>query len=254
MGQIEWAMWANEQALASGLILITGGIVATAGRFTQWYFGAYSIVAGVFVCLLEYPRGKRKKGSTMERWPVPARCVLWEERGLGALGWSAGQQRSPEWERPSRAVSPSSLPQGTEVHDRRGEAVRALYQELLCSGRPASPALGARRLPAGHHPWDRLPGHCERHLPTGGCAWRAVDAHRAQAPGAAADRRHHQAAAQQPPAAAPGRGPQEAQRGGGCGGGGGTPGRSPGQPHPGDRRGRVTSPRTCPPARCTHLQ
>uniref|UniRef100_A0A8I3X8E6 Cytochrome b-245 light chain n=1 Tax=Callithrix jacchus TaxID=9483 RepID=A0A8I3X8E6_CALJA len=48
-------------------VLITGGIVATAGHFTQWYFGAYSIVAGVFVCLLEYPRGKRKKGSTMER-------------------------------------------------------------------------------------------------------------------------------------------------------------------------------------------
>ncbi|KAF6287864.1 cytochrome b-245 alpha chain [Rhinolophus ferrumequinum] len=69
MGQIEWAMWANEQALASGLILITGGIVATAGQFTQWYFGAYSIIsaAGVFICLLEYPRGKRKKGSTMER-------------------------------------------------------------------------------------------------------------------------------------------------------------------------------------------
>uniref|UniRef100_A0A8C8Z6K2 Cytochrome b-245 light chain n=1 Tax=Prolemur simus TaxID=1328070 RepID=A0A8C8Z6K2_PROSS len=67
MGQIEWAMWANEQALASGLILITGGIVATAGRFTQWYFGAYSIAAGVFVCLLEYPRGKRAKGTTMER-------------------------------------------------------------------------------------------------------------------------------------------------------------------------------------------
>lgn len=67
MGQIEWAMWANEQALASGLILITGGIVATAGQFTQWYLGAYSIAAGVLVCLLEYPRGKRTKGSTMER-------------------------------------------------------------------------------------------------------------------------------------------------------------------------------------------
>ncbi|XP_049720557.1 cytochrome b-245 light chain [Elephas maximus indicus] len=67
MGQIEWAMWANEQALASGLILITGGIVATAGQFTLWYFGVYSIAAGVLVCLLEYPRGKRKKGSTMER-------------------------------------------------------------------------------------------------------------------------------------------------------------------------------------------
>ncbi|XP_038610119.1 cytochrome b-245 light chain [Tachyglossus aculeatus] len=67
MGQIEWAMWANEQALASGLILLTGGIVATAGQFTLWYFGAYSIAAGVLVCLLEYPRSKRKKGSTMER-------------------------------------------------------------------------------------------------------------------------------------------------------------------------------------------
>uniref|UniRef100_A0A8C0WW16 Cytochrome b-245 light chain n=1 Tax=Castor canadensis TaxID=51338 RepID=A0A8C0WW16_CASCN len=48
-------------------VLITGGIVATAGQFAQWYFGAYSIAAGVFICLLEYPRGKRKKGSTMER-------------------------------------------------------------------------------------------------------------------------------------------------------------------------------------------
>ncbi|XP_049642746.1 cytochrome b-245 light chain [Suncus etruscus] len=67
MGHIEWAMWANEQALASGLILIMGGIVATAGQFTQWHFGAYSIVAGVFVCLLEYPRGRRARGSTAER-------------------------------------------------------------------------------------------------------------------------------------------------------------------------------------------
>ncbi|ELW62890.1 Cytochrome b-245 light chain [Tupaia chinensis] len=48
-------------------VLLAGGIVATAGRFTQWYFGAYSIAAGVFVCLLEYPRGKRRSGSTMER-------------------------------------------------------------------------------------------------------------------------------------------------------------------------------------------
>ncbi|XP_025776654.1 cytochrome b-245 light chain [Puma concolor] len=48
-------------------VLVTGGIVATAGQFTSWWFGAYSIVAGVFICLLEYPRGKRRKGSTMER-------------------------------------------------------------------------------------------------------------------------------------------------------------------------------------------
>uniref|UniRef100_H0UV91 Cytochrome b-245 light chain n=1 Tax=Cavia porcellus TaxID=10141 RepID=H0UV91_CAVPO len=77
MGQIEWAMWANEQALASGLILVAGGIVATVGRFAQWYFGAYSIAAGALVCLLEYPRGRRRKGSTMERWlSVPAGFLL----------------------------------------------------------------------------------------------------------------------------------------------------------------------------------
>lgn len=67
MGRIEWAMWANEQALAAGLILVTGGIVAVAGQFKNWYFAAYAIAAGVFVCLLEYPRGKRIKGSTMQR-------------------------------------------------------------------------------------------------------------------------------------------------------------------------------------------
>ncbi|XP_070617923.1 cytochrome b-245 light chain [Erythrolamprus reginae] len=68
MGRIEWAMWANEQALASGLILVTGGIVGVAGQFKRWEIAAYAIVAGVFVCFLEYPRGKRKKGSTLERF------------------------------------------------------------------------------------------------------------------------------------------------------------------------------------------
>ncbi|XP_078066836.1 cytochrome b-245 light chain [Mustelus asterias] len=67
MGQIEWAMWANEQALASGLILLIGGVVGVAGQFKSWEFAAYGIAAGVFVILLEYPRGKRTKGNTMER-------------------------------------------------------------------------------------------------------------------------------------------------------------------------------------------
>ncbi|NXJ85622.1 CY24A protein, partial [Trogon melanurus] len=56
MGQIEWAMWANEQALAAGLSECGSGGWRGAGG-----------VAGVLVCLLEYPRSKRKKGSTMER-------------------------------------------------------------------------------------------------------------------------------------------------------------------------------------------
>ncbi|KAF7244635.1 Cytochrome b-245 light chain [Varanus komodoensis] len=95
MGRIEWAMWANEQALAAGLkeqrllvcrsrrqrpfspslscvVLVTGGIVAVSGQFKNWEFAAYSMypsvrAAGVLICLLEYPRGKREKGSTIER-------------------------------------------------------------------------------------------------------------------------------------------------------------------------------------------
>ncbi|KAL4642096.1 cytochrome b-245 light chain [Arapaima gigas] len=67
MGKIEWAMWANEQALASGLILLTGGIVGVAGQFRDWQFAAYGVAAGVFVCLLEYPRGRRAKGTSVER-------------------------------------------------------------------------------------------------------------------------------------------------------------------------------------------
>ncbi|XP_030232078.1 cytochrome b-245 light chain [Gadus morhua] len=67
MGKIEWAMWANEQALAAGLILLTGGIVGVGGMFRGWEFAAYSIAAGVFVCLLEYPRGKKNKGTSVER-------------------------------------------------------------------------------------------------------------------------------------------------------------------------------------------
>ncbi|NXO93150.1 CY24A protein, partial [Certhia brachydactyla] len=69
MGQIEWAMWANEQALAAGLSL---GFVSWFGvcipglGFVSRVWGLYPSAAGVLVCLLEYPRSKRKKGSTME--------------------------------------------------------------------------------------------------------------------------------------------------------------------------------------------
>ncbi|XP_035992348.1 LOW QUALITY PROTEIN: cytochrome b-245 light chain [Fundulus heteroclitus] len=67
MGKIEWAMWANEQALASGLILLTGGIVGVAGQFRGWEFAAYAVAAGCVVCLLEIPRSKRAKGTSVER-------------------------------------------------------------------------------------------------------------------------------------------------------------------------------------------
>ncbi|NXV66266.1 CY24A protein, partial [Molothrus ater] len=62
MGQIEWAMWANEQALAAGLSECEGGFGGTPESPR-----ALKDAAGVLVCLLEYPRSKRKRGSTMER-------------------------------------------------------------------------------------------------------------------------------------------------------------------------------------------
>ncbi|XP_039619344.1 cytochrome b-245 light chain [Polypterus senegalus] len=84
MGQIEWAMWANEQALAAGLILLTGGIVGVAGQFRGWEFAAYGIAAGAFVCLLEYPRGKRKNKATgTER--MGQRCLTICVKAFGPL-------------------------------------------------------------------------------------------------------------------------------------------------------------------------
>ncbi|NXG18307.1 CY24A protein, partial [Grallaria varia] len=69
MGQIEWAMWANEQALAAGLSPYPGfGVrIPGWGLCPALGFMSLAVAAGVLVCLLEYPRSKRKKGSTMER-------------------------------------------------------------------------------------------------------------------------------------------------------------------------------------------
>ncbi|NXQ57085.1 CY24A protein, partial [Anthoscopus minutus] len=68
MGQIEWAMWANEQALAAGLSEYGGlGGLSGGDPGTSESPRGRRDAAGVLVCLLEYPRSKRKKGSTMER-------------------------------------------------------------------------------------------------------------------------------------------------------------------------------------------
>ncbi|CAI5782356.1 cytochrome b-245 light chain [Podarcis lilfordi] len=141
MGGIEWAMWANEQALASGLILVTGGIVAVAGQFKNWQFAAYSIAAGVFICLLEYPRGKRKKGSTMERClAVPAAFLLATILGTVCLAIASGIYllaaiRGEEW-RP------------IEVRQREALQIGATIKHPPTNPPPRPPAE-ARRKQAG---------------------------------------------------------------------------------------------------------
>ncbi|NWX03511.1 CY24A protein, partial [Caloenas nicobarica] len=67
MGQIEWAMWANEQALAAGLSECRCPFFALTLPPSTPFLDPPRSAAGALVCLLEYPRSKRKKGSTMER-------------------------------------------------------------------------------------------------------------------------------------------------------------------------------------------
>ncbi|XP_033112983.1 cytochrome b-245 light chain-like [Anneissia japonica] len=64
--QWEWAMWANEHAFVSGIILVMGGIVGSFD-FSGKEFAYYSIVAGVLVTFLEYPRGTRMNGKVVPR-------------------------------------------------------------------------------------------------------------------------------------------------------------------------------------------
>ena len=45
--------------------------MGVAGQFRGWEFAAFGVAAGAFVCLLEYPRGKRR-----ERANIASQCVL----------------------------------------------------------------------------------------------------------------------------------------------------------------------------------
>ncbi|WAR12828.1 CY24A-like protein [Mya arenaria] len=67
MSQIEWAMWANEQAITTSCVLFLGGVVGIAGMFKYWQFGIYGVFISLVIAILEWPRSKRKKGNTTER-------------------------------------------------------------------------------------------------------------------------------------------------------------------------------------------
>uniref|UniRef100_UPI003590243A cytochrome b-245 light chain-like n=1 Tax=Myxine glutinosa TaxID=7769 RepID=UPI003590243A len=77
----EWAIWANEQALASAVIFILGGVVAIAGQFHRWTLAVYAILSGVLVLLLEYPRTHHPHGVNTERRGQHHLAMI-----LGALG------------------------------------------------------------------------------------------------------------------------------------------------------------------------
>jgi cytochrome b-245 alpha polypeptide len=66
MGRIEWAIWANVQAVYGAPSTLLGGIIGTFDFKNEWA-AYYAIIISVFIWLLEYPRGKRRRGNTPAR-------------------------------------------------------------------------------------------------------------------------------------------------------------------------------------------
>lgn len=84
MGEIEWAMWANEQAVLSSFVVILGGILSWIGMFKRWQISIYAVIVGVLIFIIEYPRGKRQNGRTKER--ICQRFLTPIVRSLGFFG------------------------------------------------------------------------------------------------------------------------------------------------------------------------
>ena len=65
--QIEWAMWANEQAIASCLVMFTGGVLGVSSLLLQfphvrWWVSVYAVFVSPLILCVEYARSKPLKG------------------------------------------------------------------------------------------------------------------------------------------------------------------------------------------------
>ncbi|XP_065180954.1 cytochrome b-245 light chain-like [Sycon ciliatum] len=65
--RIEFAMWANLQAMGAAMIILVGGILGSAIQFRRQWIAWYSIPISLLIMLIEYPRSKRSKGSNFPR-------------------------------------------------------------------------------------------------------------------------------------------------------------------------------------------
>ncbi|XP_076355773.1 cytochrome b-245 light chain-like isoform X4 [Tachypleus tridentatus] len=76
MGQMEWAVWANEQTLASSYILIIGASVGLSGIFDKWGIAVFGLITGFGVLFIEFPRGMNKKEQTKKRSLAMPCCFM----------------------------------------------------------------------------------------------------------------------------------------------------------------------------------
>ena len=72
MARIEWAMWANEQAMISCGVLCVGSILGVCSILLEfphvrWEISIYGMILSLLILILEYPRGNRDKGNTKPR-------------------------------------------------------------------------------------------------------------------------------------------------------------------------------------------
>ncbi|KAJ7311933.1 hypothetical protein JRQ81_006254 [Phrynocephalus forsythii] len=93
------------------------------------------------------------------------------------------------------------------VSHARRESVWASHTELLCPGLSTCRLGCSNRIPAGHAPGHRLPGHREWHLLTGGHSGGGVATPRSEATRAATDGSHHQTSTYRTTPKAPSGGP-----------------------------------------------
>lgn len=75
---IEWAMWANEHVLFTGVTFVVFSVLTLIYQFKLWQIGIYGLTLGLFIIVFEYPRSGRivKKSRPRRGQQYPARLLV----------------------------------------------------------------------------------------------------------------------------------------------------------------------------------
>ena len=67
MTRIEFALWANEQAVFGIIFLVMAAIVSAAGQFPRWEASVAAGILGLLLLAVEWSRPARSKGRVQPR-------------------------------------------------------------------------------------------------------------------------------------------------------------------------------------------